>query len=107
MQQATNNPNFAEMRDFDKPKPVSEVDLSMFNTRNVIDMRGMFDRCRSLTTIDLSSFDTSKVTNMNTMFHSTGRESTQFKVNCTSWNVEKVFSGSDYGFKNGAKYSTK
>ena len=35
MQQATDNPNFAEMRDFDKPKPVSEVDLSKNNPRLV------------------------------------------------------------------------
>ena len=39
-----------------------------FTTSNVISMNDMFSSCSSLTSIDLSTFDTSNVTNMEDMF---------------------------------------
>jgi len=50
--------------------PISSLDLSSFNTSNVIEMYSMFLGCENLTSLDLSSFDTSKVTDMKTMFYS-------------------------------------
>ena len=47
---------------------ITEIDLSKFNSSQVINMRGMFDSCMSLTSIDLSNLDTSKVTTMRSMF---------------------------------------
>ena len=43
------------------------LDLGSFNTSNVTDMSGMF-KDSELKTLDLNNFDTSKVTNMNGMF---------------------------------------
>ena len=48
---------------------ITEIDLSNFDSSEVIDMAGMFYNCSSLTSLDLSNFDTSKVTNMNGMFY--------------------------------------
>lgn len=44
------------------------LDLSSFNTSNVVNMDSMFSGCAKLTTLDLSSFNTSKVLDMNCMF---------------------------------------
>lgn len=46
----------------------SSLDLSSFDTRNVTDMYGMFAWCGNLEKLDLSSFDTSNVTNATFMF---------------------------------------
>ena len=46
----------------------THLDLSDFDTTNVIDMEGMFSSCSCLRSLDLSSFDTSNVTDMNSMF---------------------------------------
>ena len=40
------------------------VDLSSFDTSNVMSFKSMFDECEALTSLDLSTFDTNKVTNM-------------------------------------------
>ena len=45
----------------------ASLDLSSFNTKNVIDMFGMFSYSQA-TSIDLSGFDTSNVTSMSRMF---------------------------------------
>ena len=47
-----------------------QLDLSGFDTRNVVDMRNMFEDCLSLAKLDLSGFKTSKVTLMSCMFGS-------------------------------------
>ena len=47
---------------------LKSIDLSSFNTNNVINMSGMFFGCESLKSIDLSSFNTNNVTNMSSMF---------------------------------------
>lgn len=44
------------------------LDLSNFNTSNVMNMRGMFDGCYSLTSLDLGNFNTSNVKDMRRMF---------------------------------------
>ena len=44
------------------------IDLSSFNTSNVTNMIGMFSDCKSLKSIDLSSFNTNNNTNMSLMF---------------------------------------
>ena len=44
------------------------LDVSSFNTQNVTDMNWMFSYCSALTTLDLSNFDTKNVTDMNGMF---------------------------------------
>ena len=54
---------------FTNCKELIQLDLSNFNTHNVINMCGMFCSCRSLTQLDLSNFDTSQVTNMHMMFY--------------------------------------
>ena len=46
----------------------SSIDLSSFDTSNVIDMSYMFKSMTEIVTLDLSSFDTSNVRNMREMF---------------------------------------
>lgn len=45
------------------------MDVSNFNTENVIDMHGMFYYCAKLTSLNLSNFNTEKVTLMGDMFN--------------------------------------
>ncbi len=45
------------------------IDLSSFDTSNVINMVGMFYGVNKVEELDLSSFDTSNVINLNMMFH--------------------------------------
>ena len=47
---------------------LTDIDVSNVDTKNVIDMSGMFYKCQYLTSLDLSSFDTKNVTDMNSMF---------------------------------------
>ena len=47
---------------------LTSLDVSSFNTSNVTNMNGMFSTCNSLTSLDLSSFDTSSVDDMSYMF---------------------------------------
>ena len=49
---------------------LTELDLSCFDTSNVIDMCAMFDGCKSLIQLDLSNFNTSSVTSMSAMLYS-------------------------------------
>ena len=49
-------------------KNLTNLDLSSFNTSNLVNMRSMFTNCTNLVTIDLSSFDTSKVDNVFSLF---------------------------------------
>jgi len=44
------------------------LDLSNFNTNNVIDMNSIFSGCSSLISLDLSNFNTNNVNNMCAMF---------------------------------------
>ena len=47
---------------------LKEINLSNLNTQNVTNMKGIFDGCKSLQNIDLSYFNTQNVTNMSLMF---------------------------------------
>ena len=49
-------------------KSLPNINLSNFNTQNVIDMSYMFLGCSSLTNINLSNFNTQNVTDMVYMF---------------------------------------
>lgn len=48
---------------------LESLNVSNFNTSNVIMMSSMFACCRKLTSLDLSNFNTSKVTDMSSMFY--------------------------------------
>ena len=72
---------------------LTTLDLSSFNTNKVTTMVQMFDRCESLTTLDLSSFNTSKVTDMQYMFYSCEKLKTiEFGDNFDTSNVTNMFS---------------
>ena len=49
-------------------KSLINLNLSNFNTQNVINMNDMFCKCHSLTNINLSNFNTQNVTDMSYMF---------------------------------------
>ena len=53
---------------FSNCSSLTNIDLSNFNTQNVINMSYMFNRCNTLTNIDLSIFNTQNVTYMSGMF---------------------------------------
>ena len=53
---------------FDDCTDLTSLDLSSFDTSQVIDMKFMFYQCNALTILDLSNFDTSKVIYMVNMF---------------------------------------
>ena len=55
---------------FNNCSGLTSLDISKFNTSNVINMSGMFNSCSGLTSLDLSNFDTSNVMNMQSMFKS-------------------------------------
>lgn len=62
----TNVVNMSGM--FSGCRSLKELDLSHFNTLQVTDMMAMFYDCSSLTKLDLSKFNTSNVTEMSLMF---------------------------------------
>ena len=68
-------------------KFLESIDVSSFNTNNVIDMSFMFTYCESLKSIDLSSFNTYNVTNMSEMFR--GCESLE-SIDLSSFNTNNV-----------------
>lgn len=53
---------------FDGCKSLASLDVSMFDTRNVLNMCNMFSGCSSLTELDLMNFSTSNVQTMDNMF---------------------------------------
>ena len=53
---------------FSECKKIINIDLSLLNTKNVINMGKMFYHCENLTKIDLSAFKTNNVKNMENMF---------------------------------------
>ena len=101
---------------FDNSNALSTIDISLWNTENVINMVGMFkdcsnlttignignwntenvqdmlemfEGCSNLTTIDLSNWNTGKVTNMLRMFEGCSNLTT---IDLSNWNTEKVTS---------------
>ena len=53
---------------FYKCNNIKDIDLSSFDTKNVVNMSCMFSNCNKLKEIDLSSLNTENVTNMSAMF---------------------------------------
>jgi len=63
------------------------LDLSNFDTSQVMNMDSIFRSMTNLTTIDLSNFDTSKVTDMSSMFFDMRNLTT---LNLSNFNTSKV-----------------
>ena len=53
---------------FEKCFSLKELNLSNFNTRNVISIRGMFSNCKSLEKLNLSNFNNNRETIMDDLF---------------------------------------
>ena len=68
-------------------KSLSSIDLSNFNTQNVINMEYMFSYCNSLLSIDLSNFNTQNVTNMQSMFYNCN---SLLSLNLSNFNTQNV-----------------
>ena len=80
---------------FTNMQGITSLDLSHFDTSNVINMARMFNKMRSLTSLDVSNFDTSKVIYMNAMFAagSTGEYSNiENIIGLNSFDTSKVTS---------------
>ena len=67
---------------------LTNLDLSNFNTQNVINMSDMFYGCNSLTNLNLSNFYTQNVTDMSWMFY--GCKSLT-NLNLSNFNTQKCF----------------
>ena len=72
---------------FYKCENIIDINMSKFNTKNIISMKGMFYDCSHLQSIDLSSFNTENVINMSLMF--CGCENLK-NINLLSFNVKNV-----------------
>ena len=66
---------------------LNELDLSSFNTHNVLDMSSLFSGCHSLSSIDITILDTQNVENLEAMF--SGCYSLE-SINLTNLFLEKV-----------------
>ena len=53
---------------FQSCESLKKINLSTFNTQNVIDMSFLFYKCKSLTSIDLSNFTIQNFTNIEKIF---------------------------------------
>ena len=71
---------------------LTNIDLSNLNTQKVTDMHDMFSGCNSLRNLDLSSFDTQKVTDMSGMFFDCKSLTNLDLSNFNTQNVEVMFS---------------
>ena len=77
---------------------IIDLDLSSFDTKNIINMSYMFSGCENLKSLDLSDFYTKNVTNMNNMFCDCNN---LIDLNLTSFdtknvtNMSNMFSGCD------------
>ena len=72
---------------FSNCSSLTNLDVSSFNTSNVVNMANMFSNCSSLTNLDVSKFDTSNVVNMTNMFWSC---SSLTNLDVSSFNTSKV-----------------
>ena len=68
---------------------ITEIDLSYFNTSQVINMTRMFSYCTSLTSLNLSYFDTTQVINMEYVFYNC---ISLTSLNLSNFNTSKVLS---------------
>lgn len=74
--------------DFYYCRALTKIDISSFDTSNVISMCQMFCDCSSLTQLDISSFNTSRVTEMNHMFSLCKRLINIYISN--KWNMDSI-----------------
>ena len=72
---------------FNKCSSLTSLNLSNFNTNNVIDMRYMFYECSSLTSLNLSNFNTNNVIDMREMFSGINKNC---KVICDDEKIKKI-----------------
>ena len=83
-----NSKNIVNMRSmFFGCNSLSNINLSNLNTQNVNDMSNMFFGCKSLTNIDILNLDTQNVVNMRFMFN--GCESLK-SINLSNLNTENA-----------------
>ena len=76
---------------FQNCSSLTTLDLSNFDTSNVIVMNNMFQNCSSLTTIDFRNADFSSVTRYTNMFGSTSNLSVIVKdESARSWIQDKL-----------------
>ena len=78
------------MFNFINKNNIIEIDLSNFDTSNVIDMEYMFGNCKFLKSINLTNLDTSFVENMNMMFYSCIRLESLDLSNFNTSSVKKM-----------------
>ena len=78
------------MFNFINKNNIIEMDLSKFDTSNVIDMEYMFGNCKFLKSINLKNLDTSLVENMNMMFYSCIRLESLDLSNFNTSSVKKM-----------------
>ncbi len=76
---------------FNDCNALQEIDLSGFDTSNVIDMKRMFGGTKALKSIDVSTFDTSKVRSMYWMFRNVQTAKEIDLRNFDTSNVENMF----------------
>ena len=67
---------------------LESINLTNFNTRYVTNMECMFGNCKKLKDIDLTLFDTKNVGNMKNMFNNC---KSLTNINLSNFNTEKVF----------------
>ena len=87
--------NFDSSNLFSYLSKVTNINLSNFNTSNVVYMKQMFDFCINLESIDVTNFDISKVTSMMGMFRACKKLRTldlsTWKCNGNYINATKMF----------------
>ena len=82
-----------------------ELEITLINIKNIIDMRAIFSGCDSLISLpDISEWDTSNVRYMSFMFKKC--ESLTFLPNISKWNTSKVIDMNSmfYGCKSLTNY---
>ena len=72
---------------FKKCSNLININLSNFKTQNVNDMGHMFSSCENLSFLDISSFETNNVTNMSYMFYNCKNLT---KIDLSNFNTENV-----------------
>ena len=78
---------FSGIRFFSRGTATINLNLSNFNTSNVVNMKGMFKDSSRFTDINMSSFNTSKVTDMSEMFRDAAKLTT---INLSSFDFQNV-----------------
>ena len=68
-------------------KSLTSLNLSNCNTKNVITMRQMFSGCKSLTSLNLANFNTKNVTDMSSLFFNCEKLKEIKLQNCNTENV--------------------